>query len=101
MRGAIYHEIVILDGVTSIENMAFGLTRLSCTFPACVHMVNDNVLQNNNLLEEITFKGDITRIGAASFSGCTSLRTMTFEGKNAPSSFVANSFTSVRELTVR
>lgn len=102
MRGAIYHEIVIPEGVTSIENTAFGLTRFTtCTFPAGVHTVNDNVLQNNNLLEEITFKGDITRIGAASFSGCTSLRTMTFEGKNAPSSFAANSFTSVRELTVR
>ena len=100
--GAIFHEIVIPEGVTMIDKTAFGLTRFpACTFPVGVTSVSDNVLQNNSLLQEITFKGEITRLGAAAFSGCTSLRTMTFEGKNAPVSIAANSFTSVRQLTVR
>lgn len=100
-KGAIYKEIVIPDSVTAINGTAFGLTRFTtCTFPAGVTVLSNNVFQNNNKLNELTLKGEITSIEKLAFSGCTQLSTITFEGKNAPSSIAENAFNAVKALTV-
>ncbi|MDD4689681.1 MAG: leucine-rich repeat domain-containing protein, partial [Eubacteriales bacterium] len=101
LGGAIYNEIIIPSGVTTINNNAFAITRFTdCTFPAGVSVVTASVLQNNNKLVNMTFKGSITSFGNSAFSGCSALRNMTFEGKTAPTTFGTSVFNSVTKLNV-
>ncbi|MDD4689448.1 MAG: Ig-like domain-containing protein, partial [Eubacteriales bacterium] len=91
----------IPSGVTTINNNAFAITRYTdCTFPAGVSVVTASVLQNNNKLVNMTFKGSITSFGNSAFSGCSALRNMTFEGKTAPTTFGTSVFNLVTKLNV-
>ena len=100
-KGAIFTEIVIPDGVTSIDSTAFGLTRVPvCTIPAGVTAISKQLFQNSSAAAEITIKGSVTSIGDKAFNGCKALKKLTFEGKNAPTTFGTAVVGSVSGLTV-
>ena len=69
-------EVVIPDGVTSINYYAFsgcsGLT--SVTIPSSVTSIRDNAFANCTGLSSVTIPAGVTSVGPYVFRGCTNLK---------------------------
>ena len=72
-------ELIIPDGVTSIENCAFygcsGLT--SVTIPAGVTSIGNSAFSNCSGLTSVTIPAGVTSIGNSAFSNCSGLTSVT------------------------
>lgn len=75
-------ELIIPDGVTSIDDYAFrgcsGLT--SVTIPDSVTSIGDNAFYNCSDMTSVTIPKSVTSIGINAFFGCTGLTSIKFEG---------------------
>ena len=75
-------ELVIPDGVTSIESNAFkSCTRLtSVTIPDSVTKIEAAAFDDCMGLTSMVIPDSVTKIGAYAFGGCTGLRTIYYKG---------------------
>ncbi len=87
--GELATDIVIPDGIESINNFAFyGCTSLtSVTIPDSVTSIGNSVFKGCTSLASVTIPDSVTSIGDSVFSGCTSLASV----------IIGNSVTSIGE----
>lgn len=73
------YELVIPDGITSIQAGAFGGCALitSVAFPDSVTSIGDSAFWGCSSLESITIPDGVTEIGWHAFQNCTSLESVT------------------------
>lgn len=78
-------EVLIADGITSIENRAFqGCASLrSITIPDSVKSIGNRAFDGCITLQAITIPSGVTAIWNQAFSGCDSLRRISVDGDNA------------------
>lgn len=84
--GGLYNEIVLPEGLVSIGINSFANARFAAiTLPSTLKTVGKSSFVLNKNLKYVTIKGDKVSIEDEVFKNCTSLKSITFEGKNAPS----------------
>jgi sialate O-acetylesterase len=83
--GGIYYELILPEGLETIGSGAFSNCRFTTiTIPKNVSVIEASTFFSARGLENITFEGEITSIGNTAFRETKALKTMTFNGKNAP-----------------
>ena len=99
------------SGCTSLKNITFRGTKAQWTFGLAgfnavrnnvtVHCSDGNAERINENARKITIPADVTKISREAFSGCTSLKDITFGGSKAQWTFELAGFNSVwNDITV-
>ncbi len=89
------------EGVTSVGSFAFsgsGVTAL--VFPATITEIPKQVASVAKSLNTVTFEGEVASIGDDAFKNSSAIRTITFNGKNAPTISNTGAFSGCKQLTV-
>ncbi|MDD4689236.1 MAG: leucine-rich repeat protein, partial [Eubacteriales bacterium] len=94
-------SFTIPDVVDTVGSFAFsgaGITEL--VLPEKVTAITKQLASVANSLKTVIVKGEVTSIDTEAFKNSAALRTITFEGKNAPTIASTNSFSGCKLLTV-